>query len=202
MQLPHKIKKIPHHPEYIDVLPSTYLVLAQDVLAETAQALSAVQTLYAVEKQLRKLNQKENNQLPYLEGVWKLLDPTIGFTDHLNIQGQFMLHQEYDADQEQLEQAKKTLAIEHANNPAFLNLLSCVAFKVQQDGPSIRLLHVGPYHEEASSFTRMEIFAQDQGWQKRGEYHREIYLKDSREVKPQDFQTLLYMYVKKTSVPK
>ncbi len=48
------IHYLPNEPQFVNVSPSTYLVLAQDVLAETPEAIKAVRTLYGIEVQLGK----------------------------------------------------------------------------------------------------------------------------------------------------
>ncbi len=186
-----------HEPQYVDIAPSTYLVLAHDLIAETAQAWTAVRILYAMEDHLRNTLGIKDTPLPHLEGVWKLLDPQTGFKNHLNIQGRFMLRQTYNVNNSQLEQAREVLAQQYQQDEDLLALLPHVSLEIQKDGPSICILHVGPYSEESRSFEQMDAFARQHGWRKRGEFHREIYLKDAREVQPQDFHTLLYMYVEK-----
>ncbi len=192
------IDSLLYEPQWVDIATSTYLVMKQDVLAETPQAMQAVRALYQVEDKLRNVMGGNNEPLPYTEGVWKLLIPKKGFSDHLNIQGNFMLRQGYSVHPEELEQAKQELATQQAQNAEFLALLPYVQLEKQTDGPSICMLHVGPYSAEGESFKRMTEFARERGWKKRGEFHREVYLRDAQvEQDAKNFHTILYMFVTK-----
>jgi hypothetical protein len=189
---------LPYKPQFVNVSPSTYLVMAHDVLAETPEAMKAVRTLYGIEVQLRKSLSINNESLPLAEGIWKLLNPQLGFKDHLNIQGRFMLRQNFSVSHEQLEKAKQDLAKQNPKDEELLALLPHVRLDVLKDGPSICMLHVGPYSEEDKSFKHMEDYARSLGFRKQGEFHREIYIRDSQtEKEAKNFHTILCMFVKK-----
>ena len=63
------------------------------------------------------------------------------------------------------------------------------------EGPSVQLLHVGPYDAEAASLEKMEAFARSQGLRPHGKHH-EIYLSDPRRVPPARLKTILRMPVR------
>ncbi|MCA9390484.1 GyrI-like domain-containing protein [candidate division WWE3 bacterium] len=71
-----------------------------------------------------------------------------------------------------------------------------VRFENIVDGPSVQMLHLGPYDEEPASFAIMEKFAQEQGLQRISKIHREIYLSDFRKVPPERLKTVLRFAVK------
>jgi len=64
-----------------------------------------------------------------------------------------------------------------------------------EEGPSVQMLHVGPYDAEAPTLKAMEDFAAAQGLKCHGRHH-EIYLSDPRRVKPEKLRTILRMPVK------
>lgn len=74
--------------------------------------------------------------------------------------------------------------------------ISEVKFEQIIDGPSIQMLHVGPYDDEPASFERMEQFAKQQGLERISKIHREIYLSDFRKVAPTKLKTVLRFRVK------
>ena len=63
------------------------------------------------------------------------------------------------------------------------------------EGPSIQLLHVGPYAAEGASLERMHSFAASKGLRPNGKHH-EIYLSDPRRVPASRLRTILRMPVR------
>jgi len=58
------------------------------------------------------------------------------------------------------------------------------------EGLSMQILHVGPYAEEPATLARMEAFARENGYRRRGKHH-EIYLGDPRRADPAKLKTVL-----------
>jgi hypothetical protein len=58
------------------------------------------------------------------------------------------------------------------------------------EGPSLQVMHVGPYSEEPATIDRIKSFARENGYQLRGKHH-EIYLGDPRRVAPAKLKTVL-----------
>jgi len=63
------------------------------------------------------------------------------------------------------------------------------------EGPSIQLLHVGPYEAEPESLERMHVFARENGLRPHRRHH-EIYLSDPRRVPAARLKTILRMPVR------
>jgi hypothetical protein len=63
------------------------------------------------------------------------------------------------------------------------------------EGPSVQLLHVGPYDAEGVSLERMHLFAATKGLRPHGKHH-EIYLSDPRRVPAARLKTILRMPVR------
>jgi hypothetical protein len=58
------------------------------------------------------------------------------------------------------------------------------------EGPSVQMLHIGPYNKEEATVQKMEQFAKAQGLEFHGAHH-EIYLSDPRRVAPGKLRTIL-----------
>lgn len=71
-------------------------------------------------------------------------------------------------------------------NPA----LEKLRFECFHEGPSIQIMHIGPYAEEPRSLSKMETFATEHGYRYHGKHH-EIYLGDPRRAKPEKLKTVL-----------
>ncbi|MGD2101619.1 MAG: GyrI-like domain-containing protein [Acidimicrobiia bacterium] len=59
-----------------------------------------------------------------------------------------------------------------------------------REGPSIQVMHIGPYSEEPATIRRMDDFAEEHGYRLHGRHH-EIYLGDPRRAKPENLKTIL-----------
>lgn len=70
-----------------------------------------------------------------------------------------------------------------------------VFFDSIEDGPSIQMLHRGPFDEEPASFDKMCLFAKENGLERLNHFHREIYLNDARKTVPEKRQTILRFQV-------
>ncbi len=69
-------------------------------------------------------------------------------------------------------------------------MLERVRFERWREGPSVQLMHIGPYSEERPSIERMLAFAREHGFVPRGAHH-EIYLGDPRNADPAKLKTVL-----------
>ncbi|HET6351058.1 MAG TPA: GyrI-like domain-containing protein [Coriobacteriia bacterium] len=58
------------------------------------------------------------------------------------------------------------------------------------EGPSVQIMHVGPYATEPATIARMLAFADERGYDFTGEHH-EIYLGDPRRGNPDKLKTVL-----------
>lgn len=54
----------------------------------------------------------------------------------------------------------------------------------------MQIMHVGPYEEEPRTVSKMQTFAEENGYRLRGKHH-EIYLGDPRRAKPENLRTIL-----------
>lgn len=58
------------------------------------------------------------------------------------------------------------------------------------EGLCMQIMHIGPYAAEPATIARMDLFAQENGYRKRGVHH-EIYLGDPRRGDPAKLKTVL-----------
>ncbi len=87
--------------------------------------------------------------------------------------------------QEMFERAVSDLR-EKGPNPA----LGRVRLERWREGPSIQIMHVGPYADEPATLETMEAFAEENGYELGGRHH-EIYIGDPTRSKPENLKTVL-----------
>jgi hypothetical protein len=64
-----------------------------------------------------------------------------------------------------------------------------------KEGPSIQILHIGPYDDVADSYQTIEMFAQTHELQL-GESGHEVYLSDPRQTAPEKLKTIIRIPLK------
>jgi hypothetical protein len=64
------------------------------------------------------------------------------------------------------------------------------------EGRSIQLLHVGPYHKEQPAIDSLHAYAREHGLVVTGRHH-EIYMSDPRRTKPANLKTVIRLAVSK-----
>ena len=88
-----------------------------------------------------------------------------------------------------------TQAVSDANakrpSPAFERL----RLERWREGPSIQIMHVGPYADEPATLDKMDAFADEHGYEFDGRHH-EIYIGDPNRSKPENLKTVLRHPVK------
>ena len=72
-------------------------------------------------------------------------------------------------------------------NPPALSKLRLEPFC---EGPSVQILHIGPYAAEGPTITKLHHFARENGYRLHGKHH-EIYLSDPRRAAPEKMKTIL-----------
>jgi hypothetical protein len=79
-------------------------------------------------------------------------------------------------------------------NPA----LDRIRLERWREGPSIQIMHIGPYAEEPRTLELLDAYASDHGLEMHGRHH-EIYLGDPRTAKPENLRTILRHPVRSAS---
>lgn len=126
-----------------------------------------------------------------LEGVWRMDTDAWhgGALDKTKLRYRLMIRQPWfvtpDVVGRARESARKKLPVE---------LLDRASFETLADGPSVQMLHVGPYDTEPETFAVMNGFLKAHGLVRPEQVHREIYLSDPRKVSPEKNRTLLRFF--------
>jgi hypothetical protein len=128
-----------------------------------------------------------------LEGIWDLADPTKCFNimDKSNLKFTLMIRQPDFVTEELF-----LKAIDIVKKKKQLKLLEKVEFKTIEDGLCVQMMHIGPFDEEATSFSLMEKFCENNNLKRTVKTHREIYLSDFRRVSKDKLKTVLRIMVK------
>ena len=127
-----------------------------------------------------------------LEGVWRLdTDVWTPGTelDKSKLKYGLMIRQPWFVTDEVVERAMKS-----ARKKVPADLLERASFESFTDGPSVQMLHVGPYDTEPETFAAMNAFLRERGLVRPEQVHREIYLSDPRRVSPEKNRTLLRFF--------
>lgn len=88
-------------------------------------------------------------------------------------------------------------AIMNVSKKKSLSRFKDVRLESIEDGDCVQILHVGPYDDEPESFMKVDEFCAAHNLQRANdEWHREIYLSDTRKVEPAKLKTVLRVQVK------
>ncbi|MBO0481853.1 GyrI-like domain-containing protein [Candidatus Enterococcus courvalinii] len=77
------------------------------------------------------------------------------------------------------------------------DLLAQLQFETIEEGLVGQILHIGSYDEEQMSFDKLAVFLEEEGYQRIGKEHKEIYLSDPRRVAPEKRKTILRVCIAK-----
>jgi len=81
-----------------------------------------------------------------------------------------------------------------------LPALASVRFEPYAEGPSVQIMHIGPFSAEGPTIAKAHAFAREHGYELSGKHH-EIYLSDMRRVRPEKLKTVIRQPVRKASPP-
>ncbi len=158
----------------------------------------ALEALYGISYTLKfALKKREENPIDYkvmaLEGLWWVDGGEFEITNPGNWRWTAMIMQPDHITEAMFQQA---LAQLRRKKPGpVLDKLRLEAF---EEGLCMQVMHVGPYAEEPATIARMEAFAQENGYVRRGKHH-EIYLGDPRRAAPEKLKTVLRQPIEKVS---
>jgi len=63
------------------------------------------------------------------------------------------------------------------------------------EGECLQILHIGPYAEEKASFDLLDAYCHEHALERRGLWHKEIYLSDPNRTQPDKLKTVLRYWV-------
>jgi hypothetical protein len=156
----------------------------------------AIEALYGLSFTV-KLNVKKGVGPDYtvmpLEGLWWAKDITAFSADRKDEwQWKMMIMQPDHVTAKHVNAATKQLR--EKKNPLALDK---IRFESYHEGPSVQILHIGPYDDEGPTIAQMHKFIDENGYQLHMKHH-EIYLSDPRRSKPEKLKTVLRQPITKT----
>lgn len=78
--------------------------------------------------------------------------------------------------------------------------LSKAEFRVIREGLCVQAMHLGSYDDEPATFARIDAYIRDNGLERAGRYHHEIYLGNPRKVAPEKLRTVLRVPVRRKEI--
>ncbi|MBP6015579.1 MAG: GyrI-like domain-containing protein [Candidatus Promineofilum sp.] len=181
--------------EVVDVPPLQYAMIDGVIPPEqgpgdSADFHEAVEALYGISYTLKFMFKKRlDNPVDYpvmwLEGLWAaasgIYDPAVRDTwlyTVMIMQPEFVTPDLFEEARAQLSKKKP------GPGPARLRL------EMFHEGPSMQVMHIGPYATEPETLARMDAFYAEHGYTFHGRHH-EIYLSDPFKTAPEKMRTIL-----------
>ncbi|XVV16428.1 GyrI-like domain-containing protein [Actinoplanes sp. CA-131856] len=158
-------------PAFVDVPALPYLMVDGAGDPNGAGYEDAVQRLYRTAYRVRAVFKARGEvySVPPLEGLWTGVGDGLG--DRSGWKWTMMLLQPPGATADMIEAPG-------------------VRLETFEEGPSVQVLHVGPYREETEAIHRLLAFAGEHGREVTGRHH-EIYLSDPRRTAGEKLKTIL-----------
>jgi hypothetical protein len=159
--------------------------------AESPGFQEALQALYGVSFTLKftsKLRKEDPIDYPVmaLEGLWWVEGGEFDIERPEGWKWTLMILQPDFITHEMFQDALNQLRRKKGDQPA----LTRVRLENFEEGLSMQIMHIGPYAEEPTTIAKMDSFARENGYRKRGKHH-EIYLGDPRRAAPEKLKTVL-----------
>jgi hypothetical protein len=175
----------------VDVPPISFLMVDGSGNPNTAQSYSdAVSALFSTAYTLKFMLKNRDAALDYavmpLEGLWWADDMDAfrqGNKDQwlwtmMIAQPEFVTPEDVQA------------ALGETRRKKPLPALDLVRFEAYHEGPSVQILHLGPYADETANIARLHGWIADHGYTFGGKHH-EIYLNDASRVVPEKLRTVV-----------
>ncbi len=182
-------------PARIDVPEMKFFAVDGAGSPDSEEFQAAVGLLYALSYTVRMMPKsgwtppgyQEYTVFP-LEGVWRMDADAWrgGALDKTKLQYRLMIRQPWFVTPDVVARA-----MESARKKVPADLIERASFESFTDGPSVQMIHVGPYDTEPETFAVMDAFMKEYGLVRPEPVHREIYLSDPRKVSPEKNRTLL-----------
>jgi hypothetical protein len=149
----------------------------------------AIQMLYKFSYTLKFKVKKSDKAIDYgvmpLEGLWWAEDMNDYMTGNRNTWKWTLMIMQPFIDTSVFEDVKVEIG-----KKAKLPALSRLRLEKYHEGPSVQIMHVGPYAAEAENIKKLHDHIRESGHELSGKHH-EIYLSDARRVDPAKMKTLL-----------
>ena len=180
----------------VEVPPMNYFMVDGEGGPAAESYQQAIEALYGLSFTV-KFDVKKGVGLDYtvmpLEGLWWAKDITAFSADRKDewlwkmmiMQPDYVTAKHVNAATKQLSEKKNPLALDK------------IRFESYHEGPSVQILHIGPYDDEGPTIAQMHKFIDENGYQLHMKHH-EIYLSDPRRSKPEKLKTVLRQPITKT----
>jgi hypothetical protein len=184
-------------PEVVDVPEFNFLMIDGTGDPNTAQsyqdAVGALYKLaYAIRFHMRDAHGLDFGVMP-LEGLWWVDDlADFSYDDKSGWHWTMMIMQPEGVTEAIVEALRQEVQEKH--NPPRLDE---IRFEAYHEGPSVQMMHHGPYADEPPNVDRMHAFMAEQGLEPHMKHH-EIYLKDPNRSQPENLLTVLRHPVRKS----
>jgi len=158
---------------------------------ESESFLEAMAALYAVGYRLKFMSKLRNeNPIDFtvmpVEGLWSTESGTrFDFSWREPSNYTLLLMQPDHITSEMFEQAVAD-SRSRRPNPA----LNHIRLELWHEGPSVQIMHIGPYADEPATLEKIDAFVEEHGYELHGRHH-EIYLGDPTRSKPEKLKTVL-----------
>jgi hypothetical protein len=155
---------------------------------EYADALGALYAVsYAIKFMIKKMGSGVDYAVMPLEGLWWTDDMrnfSVEDKDDWRWTAMIMQPEEYVT--EKLSGEAKIEVEKKKGLPS----VSRMRFEPFWEGPSVQIMHLGPFSEEGPTIERIHRSIEERGGKPNGKHH-EIYLSDFRRTKPQRLRTII-----------
>lgn len=190
-------------PVFLEVPKLSYFLIKGEGSPDNSEFTAKVEALYTASYGVRmshKGSQVPEGYYEYtvypLEGVWDLNEEgrkryAAMEEPNVNELKAYMTYQLMIRQPEFATEAFVASLLPHLAEKKKNPLVNQVVLQAIEDGPSIQMLHVGPFSDEPESFRKMEVFARDNGYERKSKIHREIYLSDPRKTTSDRLKTVL-----------
>lgn len=173
-------------PCMIDVPPQKYITISGDgnpnneIFSEKVAALfSVAYKIKMIYKSSAEKNQEISDYSVYpLEGIWSKISPKEELVKE-ELQYTIMIRQPDCITKEIFDSALEL--VKRAD----------ISFETIHDGKCVQILHKGAYDDEPASFEAMDRYCLEQGYERIGEKHREIYLTNANRTEKSKLRTIL-----------
>lgn len=180
-------------PCMIDVPPQKYITISGDgnpnneIFSEKVAALfSAAYKIKMIYKSSAEKNQEISDYSVYpLEGIWSKTSPKEELVKE-ELQYTIMIRQPDCITKEIFDSALELVKRKKSNI-----YLADILFETIHDGKCVQILHKGAYDDEPVSFEAMDRYCLEQGYERIGEKHREIYLSNANRTEKSKLRTIL-----------
>lgn len=196
-------------PMYIEVPRFSYFVLEGEGSPDSPEFAARVEALYTASYGVRMSHKSSKVPEGYyeytvypLEGIWDLNEEgrkRYAALEEPNVDAlkaymkyKIMIRQPDFATESYVAELLPALASKKKNP-----LVESIRLIQIEDGPSIQMLHIGPFADEPASFAKMEAYAVANGYHRASKVHREIYLSDPRKTTSDKLKTILRFAVTK-----